>query len=105
MRYVIWIIMMTVVLTLCGCSEKEQQVKKQQMAETVNENVQGKEGWWLKRNEDHKTPEVSDKVDLSKYDVYYADPKAGKKKCMYLTFDCGYENGNTDVILDAFKKT
>ena len=26
------------------------------------------------------------------------------KKTIYLTFDCGYENGNTEPILDALKK-
>ena len=26
------------------------------------------------------------------------------KKVIYLTFDCGYENGNTEPILDALKK-
>lgn len=24
---------------------------------------------------------------------------------IYLTFDCGYENGNTELILDAAEKT
>ena len=27
-----------------------------------------------------------------------------KEKVLYLTFDCGYENGNTHVILDALKE-
>lgn len=26
------------------------------------------------------------------------------EKVIYLTFDCGYENGNTEPILDALKK-
>ncbi len=26
------------------------------------------------------------------------------KKCIYLTFDCGYENGYTEIILDALKE-
>ena len=40
--------------------------------------------------------------ELKKYDAYYV----GKpdKKVIYLTFDCGYENGNTTAILDALKK-
>lgn len=43
------------------------------------------------------TPEA-----LKQYDAYYV----GKpdKKVIYLTFDCGYENGNTSAILDALKK-
>lgn len=40
--------------------------------------------------------------ELKKYDAYYV----GKpdEKVIYLTFDCGYENGNTGAILDALKK-
>ena len=43
------------------------------------------------------------KIDLSKYDAYYVDPKCTKKK-IYLTFDCGYENGFTPKILDVLKR-
>ncbi|MDR0964625.1 MAG: polysaccharide deacetylase family protein [Clostridium sp.] len=40
--------------------------------------------------------------ELSEYDAYYVgDPQ---EKVIYLTFDCGYENGNTQAILDALKK-
>lgn len=71
--------------------------------ETSGETVQGIERWWLKRNENHQTPEVSDYIDLSKYDAYYVNPKCKKKK-IFLTFDCGYENGFTPKILDVLKK-
>lgn len=40
--------------------------------------------------------------ELSKYNAYYADDTSEKK--IYLTFDAGYENGNTPRILDALKK-
>ncbi|MCI5919629.1 MAG: delta-lactam-biosynthetic de-N-acetylase [Roseburia sp.] len=40
--------------------------------------------------------------ELKKYDTYYVGDSAEKK--LYLTFDCGYENGNTEPILDALKK-
>lgn len=40
--------------------------------------------------------------ELSKYDAYYLGNTA--EKVIYLTFDCGYENGNTEKILDALKK-
>ena len=39
---------------------------------------------------------------LKEYNAYYVGD-AGEKK-IYLTFDCGYENGNTSQILDALKK-
>ncbi len=40
--------------------------------------------------------------ELAKYNAYYVGDTSQKK--IYLTFDCGYENGNTEAILDALKK-
>lgn len=40
--------------------------------------------------------------DLAWYHAYYMGD--GSEKALYLTFDCGYENGNTEPILDALKK-
>ena len=40
--------------------------------------------------------------ELAKYDAYYAENT--KDKVLYLTFDCGFENGNTPAILEALKK-
>ena len=40
--------------------------------------------------------------DLAKYDTYYLGDTS--QKVIYLTFDCGYENGNTEQILAALKK-
>lgn len=39
---------------------------------------------------------------LAQYDAYYLGDTG--KKVIYLTFDCGYENGYTEKILDALKK-
>ena len=74
-----------------------------QIYKTVGNVSQGIESWWFKRNEEHQQPEVSQKIDLSKYDAYYVDPKCTEKK-IYLTFDCGYENGFTPKILDVLKR-
>ena len=41
-------------------------------------------------------------ADLAKYDTYYLGDTS--QKVIYLTFDCGYENGYTEQILDALKK-
>lgn len=41
-------------------------------------------------------------ADLAQYNAYYVGDSS--KKVIYLTFDCGYENGNTGKILDALKK-
>lgn len=40
--------------------------------------------------------------ELKQYDAYYVGDT--EEKVIYLTFDCGYENGNTEPILDALKK-
>ena len=40
--------------------------------------------------------------DLAQYDAYYLGDTS--QKVIYLTFDCGYENGCTEEILDALKK-
>lgn len=40
--------------------------------------------------------------ELKQYDAYYVG--SPDEKVIYLTFDCGYENGNTGAILEALKK-
>ena len=40
--------------------------------------------------------------ELAQYDAYYLGDTS--KKVIYLTFDCGYENGYTGSILDTLKK-
>lgn len=39
--------------------------------------------------------------ELAEYNAYFM--AEGDEKVIYLTFDCGYENGNTEPILDALK--
>lgn len=41
-------------------------------------------------------------ADLAQYNAYYLGDTG--RKVIYLTFDCGYENGCTEKILDALKK-
>ncbi len=41
-------------------------------------------------------------AELKEYDAYFVGNNG--EKVIYLTFDCGYENGNTGPILDALKK-
>lgn len=44
---------------------------------------------------------------LEQYDAFYVDRVCAEKneKVMYLTFDCGYENGYTEQMLDVLKST
>lgn len=62
-----------------------------------------KYAWWFKRNDTHDKSGASQEVDLAKYNACYVDNKTDEK-VMYLTFDCGYENGFTGQILDTLKK-
>ncbi len=39
--------------------------------------------------------------ELAEYNAYFMSDT--EEKILYLTFDCGYENGNTEAILDALK--
>ena len=45
---------------------------------------------------------IASQADLANYDAYYLGDTG--QKVIYLTFDCGYENGYTEKILDALKK-
>ncbi len=61
------------------------------------------ENWGLGFGESGKCPTGNCPAEeLAKYDAYYVADTEEKK--IYLTFDCGYENGNTEAMLDALKK-
>lgn len=65
-----------------------------------------KHEWYFVKNTEHEQPRgecVDSGVDLAKYDAYYVAPNADEKM-IYLTFDCGYENGFTNKILDILKE-
>ncbi|MCI8682340.1 MAG: delta-lactam-biosynthetic de-N-acetylase [Lachnospiraceae bacterium] len=76
-----------------------------QVAPTVSTAIKkdAEGNWGLSFQEEGKPP-VADASceELKKYDAYYMEDTS--EKVMYLTFDCGYENGNTPAILDALKK-
>lgn len=58
--------------------------------------------WWFKRDNAHGPSGCDDKVVLSDYGAYYLDENVPEdEKVIYLTFDCGYENGFTGHILDV----
>lgn len=59
--------------------------------------------WYIKRGENHEPSGCDDTIKLSEYGAYYLD-EAAEEKVMYLTFDCGYENGYTDEILDVLER-
>ena len=67
--------------------------------------VPSQENWGLgfgeSGSEMQPTGNVS-KEELKKLDAYYVGN--AQDKVIYLTFDCGYENGNMEPMLDALKK-
>ena len=61
------------------------------------------DNWGLSFQTEGEAPVGNASVaDLAQYDAYYLGDTS--KKVIYLTFDCGYENGYTEKILDALKK-
>ena len=67
----------------------------------VSASAQG--NWGLGFSQEGKPPTANATADELKQDnAFYIDPSG--EKVIYLTFDAGYENGNTPAILDALKK-
>ena len=62
------------------------------------------EGNWGLSFQDEGQPPVANATaeELKQYDAYYSGNT--DEKVIYLTFDAGFENGNTPAILDALKK-
>ena len=64
--------------------------------------------WWFKRNMDHMPSGAQEEIDIAKYRACYVDQHAMQgqnvDKVVYLTFDCGYDNGYTETMLDILKK-
>ncbi len=59
--------------------------------------------WGLSFQKEGETPRGNVSAqELRKFDAYFVGDETEKK--IYLTFDCGYENGNTPAILEALKK-
>ena len=69
----------------------------------VRETMQETENWGLGFGKEGKKPTGNaTPTQLAEYNAYFM--AEGDAKVIYLTFDCGYENGNTEPILDALKK-
>ncbi len=72
--------------------------------ETVFDSIEAScENWGLGFSREGQPPTANATPEqLKQYDTYYIGDTS--KKIIYLTFDAGYENGNTAAILDALKK-
>jgi len=58
--------------------------------------------WWFKRNDNHEPSGCQEDFDITKWGAYYTVPT--KEKKIFLTFDCGYENGYTEDMLNVLKE-
>lgn len=67
-----------------------------------------KYAWWFKRDKNHGPSDCDHSVDISKYGAFFRDCRcdlsAETEKVIYLTFDCGYENGLTEKMMDVLDK-
>jgi peptidoglycan-N-acetylmuramic acid deacetylase len=69
---------------------------------TLKESMLEAENWGLSFGADGTRPVGNAaEAQLKEYNAYFIGSSDEKK--LYLTFDCGYENGNTEPILDALK--
>lgn len=69
--------------------------------DAVSASAEG--NWGLSFQQEGKPPVANATSDyLKQFNAYYAEDT--QEKVLYLTFDAGYENGNTPAILDALKK-
>lgn len=61
--------------------------------------------WYIVRAKNHEKAGggIPAGMKLSDYDSYYMNTKTDEN-VIYLSFDCGYENGYTEKILDTLKK-
>ena len=59
--------------------------------------------WGLGFGKEGTKPSGNETPDrMKEYNAYYV--AKSEEPVLYLTFDCGYENGNTEAILEALKK-
>lgn len=69
----------------------------------VSVMVNSSENWGLGFGKSGEKPTGNKSADeLKEYNAYFMDDTSDK--VIYLTFDAGYENGNTEPILDALAK-
>ena len=84
-------------------AEKLSQDNKADPASAAAVPASAEGNWGLSFQEEGKTPVGNATFEeLAKYDAFYAEQT--EEKHIYLTFDVGYENGNTESILDTLKK-
>lgn len=96
-----WIITVFGMLSLCLAITGAVFSQKKITGESIV--VMSSNSWGLSFQEEGKAPVIDvERKKLQESDAYYLGNEEEKK--IYLTFDAGYENGNTEKILDALKE-
>ena len=98
--------MISVLLLFCfsfGAGSLAASVKEQRSGPVAPAAASADGNWGLSFQTEGKPPTANATADeLMQYNASYA--QMTDEKVLYLTFDAGYENGNTPAILDALKK-
>ena len=109
-------VLSTLVITamlVTGAAVTKQQIlsnfeEKEQAAQTLSEavNAAADGNWGLSFQEEGKTPVGNATREyLKQYNAWFCGTDQDvKDKCIYLTFDAGYENGHMEKILDVLKE-
>lgn len=70
--------------------------------ETYEQYRNNSYSWWFLRKMGHIPSKSGEQITIGDYNaIYRVKDGLEADKVIFLTFDCGYENGYTDAILDA----
>ena len=87
---------------LCSCVDTAPPVARELPASGSAE-IAPAASWGLSFPQPGETPVGNATIEeLAQYNAWYVGDTS--QKVIYLTFDCGYENGHTEAILDTLKK-
>lgn len=96
-----WILGTLIIFSLCLAFTSIFMNQKREMKKNIT--VMSSNNWGLSFQEEGKAPVIDVDIEkLKELEGYYLGDESQKR--IYLTFDAGYENGNTEKILDALKE-
>ena len=102
-RRSLWTFTVLLALTLAAAAALSIWGREEAAPASSAVSVPASANWGLSfQNEGQAPAGNASREDLAKYGAYFLGDTS--KKVLYLTFDCGYENGYTGQILDALKK-
>ena len=101
-KIMLFIIIILFTISLCTITNIG---KKEYIQTSANINLSNQKiEWGIKRGKEHKQPDLGseNKRIIDKYDGISMGNS--EKPYIYLTFDCGYEAGYTEKILEVLKQ-